>query len=222
MPLREIDARSILAGIVFTFLAACSPVLAASDPLSDAPEGHVVDPGQVRDASSYEEALQLWRSAEDVNAWIGAKFEYDMARALLLSETRRSHSGRLAIHDPEVFFRSRRGVCVDLSRFAVETLRAIDPEARVAYLMIEFAPVSIAGSTLRRHWLASFERNGQRYFFADSKRPGFLAGPYGSTREFIEEYARYRGREVVAFHELQSYERKTRALATRRGLQDRR
>ena len=106
---------------------------------------------------------------------------------------------------------------MDLSRFAVETLRAIEPETKPAYLMIEFAPVSIDGNTLRRHWLATFERGGARYFFADSKRPGHLAGPYASTQAFVDEYAAYRGREVVAFRELSTHERRSRASAAARG-----
>ena len=134
---------------------------------------------------------------------------------MLLSETKRAAADRAPIHAPETFFTSPRGICVDLSRFAVETLRAIDPGAKAAYLMIEFVPITIDGNVLRRHWLVSFERDGQRYFFADSKRPGFLAGPYASTQQFIEEYARYRGREVVAYRELDSYERKKRTLATK-------
>ena len=183
----------------------------AADRRTDAPDSRVVDPARVVDARSYDEALKRWRSAEDVNAWIGARFEYDPSRAKLLSETQRS--GRVSIHAPETFFASPRGICVDLSRFAVETLRAIDPGAKVTYRMIEFVPVTIDGNVLRRHWLVSFERDGQHYFFADSTRPGFLAGPYASTQQFIEEYARYRGREVVAYRELDSYERKKRTLA---------
>jgi len=150
-----------------------------------------------------------------VNAWIGARFEYDMPRALTLSETQRQASRRVEIHRPDVFFASPTGVCVDLARFAVETLRAIEPQAKPAYLMIEFVPITIAGATLRRHWLVSFERDGQLYFFADSKRPGFLAGPYASAREFVEDYARYRGREVVTFRSLESYERTKRTLAVK-------
>jgi hypothetical protein len=138
-----------------------------------------------------------------------------MARALRLSETQRGRAGRLPIARPEAFFDSPRGICVDLSRFAVETLRALDAEARPMYLMIEFAPVTIAGNTLRLHWLAAFRRNGSYYFFADSKRPGHMAGPYASSAEFIREYARYRGRQIVAFRELDSYERKQRATAVK-------
>ena len=133
-----------------------------------------------------------------------------MSRAMQLSETQRQANGRMPILAPEAFFAAPRGVCVDLSRFAVETLRAIAPEARAAYVMIEFDPVSISGNTLRRHWVASFERDGKRYFFADSKRPGHMAGPYGSTQEFIDEYARYRGRRIVSFREAESFERKAR------------
>jgi hypothetical protein len=188
---------------------------ASADPASDAPESRSAYGGRYTEAASYGEALKLWRSAEEINAWIGARFEYDMSRALQLSETQRQAKGRMRIHAPEAFFAAPKGVCVDVARFAVETLRAIAPEARAAYVMIEFDPVSISGSTLRRHWVATFERDGKRYFFADSKRPGHMAGPYGSTQEFIDEYARYRGRRIVSFREAESFERKARTPAAK-------
>lgn len=206
--------RSTLAATALILMVAWTAA-EATDPRSDAPEPPVIAHGPVKEAASYAEALRIWRTSEDVNAWIGAKFEYDMSRAMLLSETQRTNGGRLPIHRPDAFFATPSGVCVDLSRFAVETLRAIDPQARPAYLMIEFAPISIGGNTLRRHWLVSFEHDGKHYFFADSKRPGVIAGPYASTRDFIEEYARYRNREVVGFRQMESYERKTRTLATK-------
>ena len=65
------------------------------------------------------------------------------------------------------------------------------------------------------HWLASFKRDGKYYFFADSKRPGHLSGPHASTQEFIDGYAKYRGRTIVRFRELESYERPRRTLATK-------
>jgi hypothetical protein len=105
-------------------------------------------------------------------------------------------------------------VCVDLARFAVETLHVIEPAAKPKYIMIEFEPVTVHGNTLRRHWLVFFERNEKRYFFADSKRPGHVAGPYSSTEEFIAEYARYRGRYIVSHRELESYQRRMRTFAT--------
>jgi hypothetical protein len=110
---------------------------------------------------------------------------------------------------------------VDLSRFAVETLRRLDPTLVARYLMIEFAPVTINGNTLRLHWLASFTRDGRHYFFADSRRPGHIAGPYASAQEFVEQYAAYRGREIVAFRELDSYQRRQRAVAAKQARDER-
>lgn len=189
---------------------------ASADPLSDAPEGRTTSAAPVFiDAPTYAEALARWRSAADVNAWIAARFDYDRARAIELSETQRQRNGRMPIIAPTEFFARPRGVCVDLARFGVETLRHIDPAAKATYLMIEFDPLTIAGQTLRRHWLVVFESGGQRYFFADSKRPGLIAGPYASTRAFIDEYQRYRGRRIVAFQERESFERQLRQAAGR-------
>lgn len=137
------------------------------------------------------------------------------ARALRLSETQRQRNGRLPIIAPAQFFAHPQGVCVDLARFALETLRHIDPAARASYLMIEFDPLTVAGNTLRRHWLVAYESQGRHFFFADSKRPGVVAGPYASTREFIDEYAAYRGRRIVAFQERDSFERRLRTAARR-------
>jgi hypothetical protein len=89
-------------------------------------------------------------------------------------------------------------------------LRTIDPSSKPVYLMIEFAPLEVAGNVLRRHWLAGFERDGARWYFADAKRPGHLAGPYPTAAAFVDEYASYRGRAVVAFSERASYERAMR------------
>ncbi|HEY6513111.1 MAG TPA: hypothetical protein VI032_14085 [Burkholderiaceae bacterium] len=186
-----------------------------ADPASDAPEQRFAARGAAPAPASYAEALQTWRRAEDLNAWLGERFEYDGARALRLSESQRARSGTLPIHDPAAFFASPRGVCVDVSRFAVESLRVIDPQAKAGYLMIEFNPATLSGQTLRRHWVATFERDGQLYVFGDSKRPGHLAGPHADAAAFVADYARYRGREVVAFRQLPTYERQRRQLATR-------
>jgi len=198
---------------------ACAGALASdesrADPMSDAPEQRSLARSAVPSPASYAEALQSWRRPEDLNAWLGERFEYDTARALRLSETQRARAGALPIHEPAAFFERPRGVCVDVARFAVESLRAIDPQARAGYLMIEFNPATLSGQTLRRHWVATFERNGQLYVFGDSKRPGYLAGPYGDAAAFVADYARYRGRDIVAFRQLPTYERQRRQLATK-------
>lgn len=201
-------------------LAGCATAPPDADPASDAPERRVAA-GPVVEASSYAEALVRWHDAAEVNAWIGARFEYDPARAQRLSETQRQKDGRLPIHEPEAFFAAPRGVCVDLARFAVETLRTIRPESRPGYLMIEFDPLSIGGNVLRRHWVATYERDGALYVFADSKRPGHVAGPYRRLDDYVAEYARYRGRAIVSFRALPSFERQARTIATRRAREDR-
>ena len=95
------------------------------------------------------------------------------------------------------------------------TLRALAPALKARYVMIEFDPVAIRGNTLRRHWVAAFERDGKRYFFADSKRPGHIAGPYASTQAYLDDYAKYRGREIVAFRELETYLRRAKTPAAK-------
>jgi hypothetical protein len=205
----------MLALIFATALAAGSGPPESADPASDAPEVQRNRVASIEEPASYQEALQVWRTPEDVNAWIGARFSYDRARAMMLSETQRTRSGQISIYEPQEFFAAPSGVCVDLSRFAVETLRRIAPETQPKYLMIEFAPIQIAGNTLRLHWLASYRREGRSYFFADSKRPGHIAGPYADVQEFINEYAKYRGRAIVSFRELESFQRKQRPSSSK-------
>ena len=204
--------RRVLAALVLAFLAACSSLPQTADPASDAPEGPR-PVAEFTDAPSYAQALKTWRTPEDVNAWIGAKFRYDMQRAMLLSENQRARSGGLPIHEAHEFFADPSGICVDLSRFTVETLRQVSPELKAGYVMIEFAPATVRGNTLRMHWLATYTRDGKHYFIGDSKRPGHIAGPYASTQEFIAEYSAYRNRPVVAFRELESYQRVQRRMA---------
>ncbi len=199
-----------LAAFAFA-LCLCAPCSYAADPLSDAPEDRERAIHNAQDYPSYAQAVQAWRTPEDLNAWIGAKFEYDADRSMLLSETQRAQRPGPPIVPPAEFFAAPRGICVDLSRFAVETLRAVAPDLKARYVMIEFDPAVIRGNTLRRHWVATFERGGKHYFFADSKRPGHIAGPYASTRAYLDDYAKYRGREIVAFRELDSFMRQSKA-----------
>lgn len=169
-----------------------------------------------RGASSYEEALQIWESVEDINDWIAANFSYDSDRAIRLSENRLKRNENISIYSPAKFFEAKTGVCVDLARFSVETLRKIDPASDPKYLMIEFDPIQIRGNTFRLHWLVSFRRDGKIYFFSDSKRPGHIAGPYNDAQEFVDEYEQYRSRKIIAFRELESYQKQRRAKAIKR------
>jgi hypothetical protein len=183
--------------------------------LSDAP-----DPSRQRvpaepAPASYDDALAHWRSPQALSRWIGAHFEYDLARALMLSETARVAATRAQVHAPQAFFATPRGICVDLAHFAVATLRRIAPQADARYLMIEFEPISVQGHTLRRHWIASYRHEGALYFFADSKRPEHIAGPYETVDEFVRDYAQYRGRPIVSHRLADSYQRQLRQRAPR-------
>ncbi len=200
------------------FLSGFANFLHSAAPSSDEPEYSRDSTVVFTAAGSYEQALQVWKTPEDINGWIAANFSYDRARALRLSETQRAKNERISIHAPSEFFETKSGVCVDLSRFGVETLRRIDPNSDPKYLMIEFDPIQIKGNLLRLHWLVSFRRYGKIYFFADSKRPGHIAGPYNDVQAFITEYEKYRQRKIVAFRELDSYEkqRPTRAQKQQR------
>jgi hypothetical protein len=183
-----------------------------SDELEEARDSTV----PFKSASSYEQALHIWKSPEDINGWISANFSYDSARMIRLSESRRTKNEKFSIYSPSKFFETKTGVCVDLSRFSVETLRRIDPLSDPKYLMIEFDPIQIRGDLFRLHWLVSFKRDGKTYFFSDSKRPGHIAGPYKDTQAFVDEYAQYRGRKIVAFREVDSYKKQRRTKAMKR------
>jgi hypothetical protein len=192
------------------FLAGFAGPLHSADPSSDAPEYPPDSTAVLKTADSYEHALQVWNTPEDISAWIAHNFSYDMARAMRLSETQRAKNSDFSIYTPSEFFTTKGGVCVDLSRFGVETLRSIDPQSDPGYLLIEFAPMHVAGNTLRFHWLASFKRDGKTYFFADSKRPGHIAGPYKDATEFVRDYEQYRDRKIQAFREVESYKKQQR------------
>lgn len=197
--------------LVFCILFGTASTPHAAAHSSDEPEYPRDSTVRFKAAGSYEQALQMWTTPEDINGWVAANFSYDRTRAMQLSEAQKERSERPPIYSPLEFFESKTGVCIDLSRFAAETLRRIDPNADPKYLMIEFDPIQIDGNTLRLHWLVSFRRDGKRYFFADSKRPGHIAGPYNDIQPFIKEYELYRGREIVSYREMDSYQKRQRA-----------
>jgi hypothetical protein len=203
--------KGLVIAALFSIIS-CAGALHTAGSLSDEPEytGATVP---FKAVDSYDQALRVWRTPEDISGWVAASFSYDSARALQLSETQRAKSKRLPVFNPSEFFERKSGVCVDLARFGFETLRSIDPVSAPKYLMIEFEAAYIKGNTLRLHWLVSFRRDGKIYFFADSKRPGHIAGPYKDTQDFINEYEQYRRRRIVTFRELETYEKQQRIPA---------
>jgi len=180
--------------------------------LLDAPERpRPAQAPTTQDPASYANALKTWRSVQDINDWIGRRFAYDLKRALKLSETQRAAGPAPAILTPEEFYARPQGVCVDLARFAKETTARIYPQGKPRYLMIEFEPVKIRGNVLRRHWLVIFQQDGAVYSFADSRRPGHTAGPYGSLEELVKDYEKYRGRRIASYKALSDFRKKAAA-----------
>ena len=216
----SITLRVLAVVVPALLLVSCASTPTVAEPDTDAPEGRPARSHTTPAPSSYGAAVARWRTPEDVNAWIGDRFEYDLPRALQLSETQRMNSTSLPIHPPAQFYEEARGVCVDLARFAVETLRQIAPELQPSYVMIEFDPVNLGGNVLRRHWVASFKRAGLVYYFADSKRPGHIAGPYAQASDYIAEYAQYRRRQILGFKELPSYQRQLKRRASKQTRED--
>jgi hypothetical protein len=204
--------RPIAAGLIVAM--SLFAAFAGAQELPDAPEARVRAATPWSGApKSYAEALATWKAPEDIARFTDAAFVYDRARALALAEPTDSRSVRPAIHRPESLYAKPEGVCIDLARFGVETLNRIDASFAARYLMLEFEPVVVDGRTLRRHWIASFRRDGKVWFFADSRRPGHVAGPYDSVDAFIEDYARYRARPIVKWRETDSFLRTARAAA---------
>lgn len=206
---------ALVLGFVLLLAACAGTPPAALQALSDAP-----DPARPRVAAepgpaSYDEALARWRSPQDIGRWLGPRFRYDHDRALALSETARQAGLRTPVHAPPDFFAEPSGVCVDLTHFAVSTLRRVAPQSAAQYLMIEFEPLQIAGHTLRRHWIASYGKEGALWFFADSKRPEHVAGPYTTVEQFVSEYAAFRQRPIVRWRLLDSHERQLRQRVPR-------
>jgi hypothetical protein len=169
-----------------------------------------------RTMDSYNQALGIWKTEEDINKWVASNFIYDKGRAIKLSSNQKTKNRGISIYRPSEFFKTKAGVCVDLARFGVETLKIINPNSDPKYLMIEFAPTQVNGNTFRLHWLVSFKKDGMKYFFCDSKRPGFIAGPYDSTQVFVREYEQYRSQEIVAHMELDSYIKPKKSKLERR------
>ena len=207
--------RTLLLALIAAILCGCSSVAPPADSSSDAPDGRVTTDRLATTYASYTDALAAWRKPEEINDWIATHFVYDIERAVELSESQRALRPPPQIHEPAAFFAQPTGVCVDLARFAAETMNLVAPELRPRYLMIEFRPTELRGQLLRRHWLAMYTKHDGIYFFADSKRPGVIAGPYPSTQAFVVQYQRFRGRDIVAHRELVTNKRKSKALFKR-------
>lgn len=173
--------------------------------LSDAPdESPAISSGN--DSISYEASLKRWKSVSDVNHWMENSFHYNIERAKQLADNSQERA-KINIYSPAELYQIKSGVCIDLSRFAVETINIIDTSKHVQYLLIEFEPISLDGNILKNHWTAIYHDASGHYILADSKRPGHIAGPYQNVEDFISEYQIFRNRKILSWRVLDSYQK---------------
>lgn len=200
--------KNILPGLLMMLCAGISLQAQQSkteiQKLSDAPEKNTRKSD--KDTTQYLETIGRWKSIEHINQWIGQNFHYDMSRAIALG-SKRNEDPKTTIFTPEEFFKVKSGICVDLSRFAFETLKKVDPEVEAYYLMIDFEPIEIQGSIIRKHWVLAYKLKDQFYITADSKVPGTISGPYDTIQDFITGYEKFRERKIERFKLLNDYKK---------------
>lgn len=175
--------------------------------LSDAPNDLTFQPSDTSNLTAYETALKQWKTIAEVNKWIKENFRYEIERAKQLAENSVERE-KTGIYSPSEFYQIKKGVCLDLSRFAVETTNLIDTSKHVQYLMIEFEPIIIDSSIIKKHWMAIYEDALGYYIFADSKRPGHIGGPYKNVDDFMVDYQTFRDRKIISWKVLASYKKK--------------
>ncbi|MFY0602688.1 MAG: hypothetical protein JXQ93_01980 [Flavobacteriaceae bacterium] len=194
--------------IILSFLFTISSSFAQTknpNKLSDAPNDTISN-NNIKYPTSYKMALQQWKTVIEINDWIKNNFKYDMERAKKLAENG-SGRGKVNIYLPDDFYQIKKGICVDLSRFTVETINKIDSSKNARYLMIEFEPITIDGKIIRKHWVSMYENNQGYYLLGDSKRPGHIAGPFEKIDDFIKKYEKYRERKIVSWKVLLNYKK---------------
>lgn len=206
--LKEFLLRLMLFLLLSVIVQACTEEFNAEKlALSDAPANQMDSRTIYEDSNiSYAEAIQNWKAIEEVNNWIAENFRYDLQRARLLAGS--GSRQKISIYAPAEVFHNKAGVCVDLARFAFETIKMIDPDLDLHYLMIEFEPLKIGNSTFRRHWLVVYQKKELLYVLADTKRPGHLSGPYSHLADFIAEYQTFRKRKIISYKLTDTYRKK--------------
>lgn len=172
--------------------------------LSDASNDTTFYQSGTYDSISYETVLTQWKTVANVNNWIKENFRYSFERAKQLADNSPTRE-QLHIYSPAELYHTKKGVCIDLARFAVETITILDTSKHIQYLMIEFEPINIDGSIIKKHWMTVYRDSSGYYFLADSKRPGLITGPYRIVDDFITDYQTFRERKIVSWKILISY-----------------
>ena len=101
---------SVLFMFLFIIIIGWSNVSHAQNSLPDEPEIERDLSLLYKAADSYSRALDLWKTAEDINKWIAASFIYDKARAIKLSSSQRTKKEGIAVlNKPSEWSESKAG-----------------------------------------------------------------------------------------------------------------
>ena len=88
--------------IIFIFIISLGwPYVSSSEEfLPDEPEigCDLSVPYQAMD--SYNQALGIWKTAEDINKWVARNFKYEKERAIKLSSNQKMKNTGIPIHNP--------------------------------------------------------------------------------------------------------------------------
>lgn len=183
--------------------------------LSDSPCAQIdAQKSNKKSKLSYLEAIQKWKTVYDVNHWIAENFKYDMDRAMQFANS--NIQRKATIYKPAEVFDHKKGICVDLSRFAFETVQSVNHTIGIKYLMIDFEPLEIGNSIFRKHWMVVFKENNQFYTMADTKRPGYIGGPYNDLSEWMADYQKFRKRKIISYTLMDTYEKKLKRKLKKR------
>ncbi len=210
----SVSTRLVLINILLLFVIflSCAQKIKKENLIPpDAPSSQTYQQNSIeRPNYSFREAIIKWKTIQDINDWIANNFEYDMERALQLASNSKTRT-ETNIYRPDELYDYKKGVCIDLVRFAFETIQAMDSTIFVKYLMIEFEPLTIGNRIFKRHWLVVYEENHQLYAFADTKRPGYISGPHEDIADFTNEYEKFRQRKIVTFKLTDTYKKKLKS-----------
>lgn len=133
---------------------------------------------------SYDQAVQNWKSYQDVGAWLAKNFSFDRARLqLILGRVRAEGPTGLLAHSPAKTYEMKRGYCTDSAKLAIDALNRINLAYDARYVFIK----NKAGPA--QHWVAGFKVDGKIMVMDYGASPEWwrmigIHGPYESLDQY--------------------------------------
>lgn len=134
----------------------------------------------------YDQAVQQWKSYQDVANWLDGNFQFDRGRLqTILGRVRQDGQLGLLARKPFKTFESKSGYCTDSAKLAIDALNRINPAYEAKYIFIK----NRAGPA--QHWVTGFMVDGKVMVMDYGAAPDWSAmrglhGPYASLKEYGE------------------------------------